>query len=109
MEKRRAHRVRVNLPARYRSKSVSLDGHISNLSCDGLFLRSEFLDSEGTRVALDIELPGTEMPLRVHGDVVRTDETPLACGMGIRFADVRPPVRLQLANYMLLRTSREFR
>jgi len=108
VEKRRAHRVRVNLPARYRSQSVSLDGRISNLSCDGLFLRSEYLDSTGTRVALDIELPGTEIPLRLQGDVVRTDESPLACGMGIRFYDVRPPVRLQLANYMLLRTSREF-
>ena len=108
MEKRRAHRVRVNLSARYRSQSVSLDGNVSDLSCDGLFLRSEFLDDTGTPVDLDLELPGTERPIRLHGKVVRTDATPLACGMGIRFHEVHAPARLQLANYMLLQTSRAF-
>jgi hypothetical protein len=108
VEKRRAHRVRVNLPARYRSKSVSLDGQVCNLSCDGLFLRSEFLDDMGTTVDVDLDLPGTSGPLKLQGEVVRTDASPLACGMGIRFRDVRLPVRLLLANYMLLRTSRSF-
>jgi len=106
VEKRRAHRIRVNLPARYRSSEISLDGEVSDLSCDGLFLRSEFLDSEGSRVDLHFELPGTGAPVRLSGEVVRIDETPMSCGMGIRFADVRLPTRLQLANYMLLQTSR---
>jgi len=87
---------------------VSLDGHVSNLSCDGLFLRSEFLDDAGTPVDLDLELPGTECPIRLRGQVVRIDAAPLSCGMGIRFHELHAPARLQLANYMLLQTSRAF-
>ena len=96
----------MNLPAHYRSHTVSLHGRVSDLSCDGLFLRSEFLDGAGTQVDLDLELPGTEQPIRLRGKVVRTDASPTTCGMGIRFSELHPPARLQLANYMLLRTSR---
>lgn len=108
VEKRRAHRVRVSLSARYQSETVWLDGHVSDLSCDGLFLRSEFLDDAGTTVDVDLELPGTAQPIRLRGRVVRTDSSPTSCGMGIRFNQLHTPARLQLANYMLLRTSRAF-
>lgn len=106
MEKRKAHRIRVNLPARYRSRSVSLDAEVCDLSCDGLFLRSEFLDDAGTVADLDLELPGNDAPVRLTGEVVRTDEKPMSCGMGIRFNNLRAPTRLRLANYMLLQSSR---
>ncbi len=105
VEKRRTHRVRVNLPARYQSLSVSLDCEVSNLSTDGLFLRAEFLDEAGTIANVDLDLPGSDSPVRIRGKVVRTDDKPLSCGMGIRFQDLLLPARLQLANYMLLRTS----
>ena len=106
MEKRRAHRIRVTLSARYRSSAVSLEGMVSDLSCDGLFLRSEYLDSEGERVRLNLELPGTGEPIALQGEVVRTDSSPLSSGMGIRFHDIALSARLQLANYMLLQSSR---
>jgi len=105
VEKRKSHRVRVNLAARYRSLSVSLDCEVCNLSTDGLFLRAEFLDSAGTIAHVDLDLPGNESPVKISGEVVRTDDKPLSCGMGIRFHDLRLPTRLQLANYMLERTS----
>ena len=105
MEKRKSHRVRVNLAARYRSLSVSLDGEVSNLSTEGLFLRADLLDETGTVVYVDLDLPGSEAPVKISGEVVRTDDKPLSCGMGIRFHNLRLPTRLQLANYMLLRTS----
>ena len=105
MEKRKSHRIRVNLPARYRSLSVSLDGEVSNLSTEGLFLRAEFLDETGTIVYVDLDLPGADSPVKISGEVVRTDDKPLSCGMGIRFQNLLLPTRLQLANYMLERTS----
>lgn len=106
MEKRKAHRIRVNLPARYRSHSVSLDAEVCSLSCDGLFLRSDFLDDAGTVADVDLELPGHEVPVRLSGEVVRIDEKPMSCGMAIRFYNLRAPTRLRLANYMLLQSSR---
>ncbi len=83
-----------------------MDGQVSNLSCDGLFLRSEFLDTTGTTVDLHLNLPGVGDPVELSGEVVRIDDTPMSSGMGIRFNSVRLPTRLQLANYMLLQTSR---
>jgi hypothetical protein len=106
VEKRKSHRIRVNFPARYRSRSVSLDGEVCNLSTEGLFLRAEFLDAAGTIANVDLDLPGSDAPVQISGEVVRTDDKPLSCGMGIRFHNLRLPTRLQLANYMLLRTSR---
>jgi hypothetical protein len=83
-----------------------MDTTVCNLSCDGLFVQSEFLDPRGSTVDLDLELPGTGGLVALQGEVVRVDETPLSSGMAIRFVGVGLPSRLQLANYMLLQTSR---
>jgi hypothetical protein len=106
VEKRKAHRIRVTLPVRYRSRSISVDAEACSLSCDGLFLRSDYLDDAGTVADLDLELPGAAGPVQISGEVVRTDDRPLSSGMGIRFQNLRAPARLQLANYLLLQTSR---
>jgi hypothetical protein len=83
-----------------------MDGQVSSLSCDGMFLRSEFLDAEGAHVALHLDLPGTGGAVQLHGQVVRVEAEPRTSGMGIRFYGVALPARLQLANYMLLQSSR---
>jgi len=105
IEKRRAQRIRVNLAAQYRSNAVSLDGRVRDLSCDGMFLRSEMLDSSGSTVSLEFRLPGGPS-VHLDGEVVRVDDTPLGSGMAIRFVQVAMSVRRQLANYMLLQSSR---
>jgi hypothetical protein len=86
---------------------VALECQVADLSCDGLFLKSDYVGARGERVRLDIALPGAAAPLALEGEVVRTvNAAPAARGMGIRFFDVALPIRLQLANYMLLQTSR---
>jgi uncharacterized protein (TIGR02266 family) len=100
-EKRRAHRILVRFPVQYHSQTARFSGWASDLSQDGVFVRSDFLDATGAPVALALQLPGNEAPLRLRGQVVRVDETPETSGMGIRFTEVSPGDRLSLANYMI--------
>jgi uncharacterized protein (TIGR02266 family) len=103
-EKRRAERVRVNLRALYRSETVTLEGWVANLSRMGLFLRSDFLDDEGSSVAVDLRVPGEDEPLCLAGEVVRVDTSPMSAGMGIRFSRLADPVRRALANLVIERS-----
>jgi uncharacterized protein (TIGR02266 family) len=103
-EKRHAHRLRVNLRARYRSDSVALEGWVANISRFGLFLRADFLDAEGTQVSLYLTLPGHQAPLCIPGEVIRVDPAPLSSGMAIRFGQIPPSTRRLLANFMIERS-----
>lgn len=102
-ERRNASRVEVRIPARYSSSAISLSGEVENLSSQGLFLRSQYLDEEGARVELTVMLPGEEAPVQLNGEVVRVVETPTASGMGIRFRGLHPLAKRRLANYMIER------
>lgn len=103
-EKRRAERIQVNLRAHYRSEVLALEGRVANLSRHGMFLRADYLDDLGTTVAVDLEVPGREIRLRLSGEVVRVETTPLAAGMGIRFAVLDTWVRRELANLVIERS-----
>jgi uncharacterized protein (TIGR02266 family) len=100
-EKRRAHRITVRFPVQYRSHTARFVAWASDLSQEGVFVRSDFLDAAGAPVALALQIPGADGPLRIRGQVVRVDETPNASGMGIRFTDLSTDDRRSLANYML--------
>lgn len=103
-ERRVAARIRVNLPVRYSSRTLSLDGRAADLSRHGLFLRSEFLDHIGERAKVTLDLPG-EQPIMVSGRVVRVvEDDPTQAGMGITFAALGPKVRRALANFMIQRS-----
>jgi hypothetical protein len=103
-EKRNAQRIRVNLRAGYRSDSVALDGWVANISRFGLFFCADFLDAEGAQVSISLELPGHQAPLEIAGEVVRVVSSPLASGMAIRFGQIPPQSRRQLANFMIERS-----
>jgi hypothetical protein len=103
-EQRRAPRVPVDLPARYRSGNVSLDGRVTNLSQDGMFFVSPFLDDSHGEVYLEVDLPDSDVPLNLSGEVAWVDDGPLHGGMGIRFINVAIKQKLQLANYVIHRT-----
>ncbi|HET6611281.1 MAG TPA: PilZ domain-containing protein [Kofleriaceae bacterium] len=100
-ERRRASRLTVRLPARYRSEAISLDGMVADLSRSGLFLRSGFVDAEGTPAALRIDLPGA--PLDLLCEVARCWAPPShgEAGMGLRFLSLPSPTRQRLANFIL--------
>jgi hypothetical protein len=102
--KRRSPRIAVDLPARYRSGSVSLDGRAGNLSQNGMFFLSDLLDGRaGEDVEVEIDLPDNGQPILIRGEVRWIDERPLRPGMGIRFVDVDIMERRRLANFVILR------
>jgi hypothetical protein len=106
-EQRRTPRIRVDLPARYRSEVVSLDGRVGDLSQDGLFFASHLLDdAAGAEVALEVDLPDSNEPLRILGEIRWIDDGPQNPGMGIRFLNVAVSERLRLANFVIHLTYR---
>ena len=102
-ERRGAHRVQVNLPARYASEVAHLTGCVSNLSRSGLFLRSQYLDEHGTEVDVSFDLPGEKIPVAVRGRVVRVNDGPLCPGMAIHFTRVPDLARRRLTEFMARR------
>lgn len=105
VEQRRAPRVPVDLPARYRSGSVWMDGRAGNLSQDGMFFMTPFLDDPTGEIAVELDLPDQDAPLRLAAEVVRVDDAPLHAGMGIRFVNVAMRERLTLANFLVRRVT----
>ncbi len=100
-EKRAAQRIAVRLRAMYRSSGAVIDGWVDDLSRLGLFLRSDYLDTLGSEVEIDLDLPGTSRPLRISGEVVRVETRADRSGMGIRFGSLAEDTRRPLANFMI--------
>jgi uncharacterized protein (TIGR02266 family) len=100
-ERRLAHRLEVHLSVRYSSDSVTLSGIASSLSRNGMFLRTDYLDSRGQSAAVTVTLPGHPAPLELSGEVVRVDEEPSRAGMAIRFGDLAPSSRKRLAEFVI--------
>jgi hypothetical protein len=105
-EQRRTPRIPVDLPARYRSEGVSLDGRAWDLSQDGMFFMSPFLDDTPGEINLELDLPDSDEPLRLTGEVRWVDDGALHAGMGIRFHNIAIQERLRLANFVIHRTYR---
>jgi hypothetical protein len=106
-ENRRTPRIPVDLPARYRSEAVSLDGRAGDISQDGMFFMSAFLyDATHAEVNVELDLPDSDVPLRLAGEVRWIDDAPLHAGMGIRFVNVTINEKLRLANFVIHRTYR---
>lgn len=85
--RRRTSRVRVYLQARYLSASLNIEGRVTDVSSDGLFFCSDYLDDAGETARLWIDLPSGGR-LELCGEVRWVRETPNAGGMGIRFTSL---------------------
>src|SRR5688500_15495794 len=96
-DQRRAPRVPVDLPARYRSSTVWMDGRAGNLSQDGMFFSTLYLDDTREEVGVEIDLPDREQPLALVGQICWVDDHPQHAGMGIRFTNMSLEERLLLA------------
>ncbi len=99
-EKRSAHRMAVRLRASFRSSQAVIEGWVSDLSRLGLFLQTEYLDTEGADGTVDLELPGHE-PLRLPCKVVRVETEGDSAGMAICFGALPEHMRRPLANFMI--------
>jgi len=87
-DQRRASRVRVHFSARYASTNLNLEGHVTDVSPDGLFFCSDYLDDQGELARVWVDVPDRAAPLELRGEVRWVNDAPHAGGMGIKFIDV---------------------
>jgi hypothetical protein len=87
-DQRRVSRARVQFTARYSSPNLNLEGLVTDLSPDGLFFCSDFLDDQGETAHVVLDVPSRGQPLELRGEVRWVKDAPSAAGMGIRFVDV---------------------
>jgi hypothetical protein len=97
-EMRHAVRMKVQVPARYVSEHLTIDGVVTDLSPDGVFFCSDYLDSTGESVRVSIRVPWRSDPIHLRGEVRWVSETPRTGGMGIRFTDVSFEDRVVLSS-----------
>ena len=99
---RRTSRSRVSLVAKYVSANLSLEGEITDVSPDGLFFSSDYLDDQGESARVVVVVPTRNRPLELRGEVRWVRDKPHTGGMGIRLLDVSREDR-----ELLTRISRE--
>lgn len=126
-DQRRASRIPVDLPARFRSDTESVDGRAANLSQDGIrFIGSSprpgpslapiapiapiCNEIDSGHVFLEIDLPDDDAPLHLGGEVCwsEAEEGPTRA-VGIRFTEVGKRERTRLANFVIRRTCESMR
>lgn len=100
-ERRRAERLRVNLPARWEAASASERGMVSDISVTGCFLLTGGETSPGEAIHVALELPkGRTIELR--GEVVYLTEE---IGFAVRFTS-DDAGRTQLVKFLNLLISK---
>ncbi len=92
MQKRRSKRIIKRLEAKFISGGISYTGITSNLSKQGIFVRTKKGLTPGTILELKLYLPSGE-GINLHGKVKRTVKTQfqnIKNGMGIELIDIPP-------------------
>ena len=95
---RRSPRSRVRISGRYVSDNLVVDGVVTDVSADGLFFCSDYLDNTGESARLSLDIPWRNRPLELRGEVRWVSDTPNTGGMGIRFIDVSLEDRMVLSS-----------
>jgi hypothetical protein len=90
--------MKVQVPAHYVSEHLTIDGVVTDLSPDGVFFSSDYLDATGELVRVSIDVPWRSQPIQLRGEVRWVSETPRTGGMGIRFTDVSFEDRVVLSS-----------
>ncbi len=97
-DRRNNPRVNVDLWVDERDEDAMYFQRATSLSVGGLYLDRTLPHANGTRVALELRLPGEERPLRLSGEVVTTREREY--GMGVRFVSLTLEERARIADYL---------
>jgi hypothetical protein len=97
-ESRRSARSRVHISGKYVSDNLVVDGVVTDVSADGLFFCSDYLDSTGESACLSLDIPWRNRPLELRGEVRWVNDAPNTGGMGIRFIDVSLEDRMVLSS-----------
>ena len=98
LELRRSARMKVEIAAKYVSDSLVVEGVVTDVSADGLFFCSDYLDGTGETVRVWLDIPWRSHPLELRGEVRWVNDTPNIGGMGIRFIDVSLEDRMVLSS-----------
>lgn len=97
-ELRRAARAKVKITAKYVSESLVVEGLVTDVSADGLFFCSDYLDAAGESVRIWLDIPWLATPLELRGEVRWVNDAPNTGGMGIRLFDVSLEDRMVLSS-----------
>ncbi|MGD0836967.1 MAG: PilZ domain-containing protein [Polyangia bacterium] len=97
-ELRRAIRAKVRLPARYASESLVVEGVVTDVSPDGLFFCSDYLDGAGELARISLDIPWDRAPLELRGQVRWASDAPEVAGMGIKLFDLSLEDRMVLSS-----------
>ena len=102
MDAREFPRAPMTAPVKFFQWNELREAEATEISANGLFLRTREVLSEGAMITVRLTLPGLRRAFTVLGKVVRTARggvfTPP--GMGIRFVDLRPPEKAAIASYV---------
>jgi hypothetical protein len=97
-ELRRSPRTKVQISAKYVSDSLVVEGMVTDVSADGLFFCSDYLDGTGETVRIWLDIPWRTTPLELRGEVRWVNDAPNTGGMGIKFYDVSLEDRIVLSS-----------
>lgn len=97
-ESRRSARAKVEIVAKYASDSLVVEGLVTDVSADGLFFCSDYLDSAGEFARVWLDIPWRSYPLELRGEVRWVNETPDLGGMGIKLIELSLEDRIVLAS-----------
>ena len=106
-ELRRSVRTKVQIAAKYVSDSLVVEGVVTDVSADGLFFCSDYLDNTGETARVWLDIPWRNRPLELRGEVRWVNDTPNVGGMGIRFIDVSLEDRMVLSSLGLSALARD--
>ena len=90
--------MKVRVAARYVSEYLTIEGVVSDLSPDGVFFCSDYLDATGETVRILVDVPWLSRPLQLRGEVRWVSEASRIGGMGIRFTGVSFEDRIVLSS-----------
>ncbi|MDP3275523.1 MAG: PilZ domain-containing protein [Deltaproteobacteria bacterium] len=97
-ERRNEARVTVDLWVEEHSDDALYFQRATNLSTGGVFLERTLPHAAGTRIEIDLRLPGDAVPLRVTGEVIPVEAREV--GMSVRFVSLSDPARDRIAQYL---------
>jgi hypothetical protein len=97
-ERRKHPRYPVDAPARITTGSETLAARLRDVCRDAAFVEVERPLPVQCEVALDLELPDVDQPVRVRGTVIRIGVSEFGGGSGVAvlFSDLTPEVILHI-------------
>ena len=103
VERRKAKRFKVNLPAHWAGARARERGTVSDLSITGCFVLTAGQTVPGEPVSLVMQLPG-DVLVRLVGEVVYYHEE---IGFAVRFTEGEAADKRQLAGFLKRRQAEE--